>query len=88
MLKHIEEDGVIGELCKDGNNNWRTGTLDIRGTLDGTSIAATVYKQNSQTKIRVYYQAGDKYLKEYCYDGDRWYIGQFIRVESHTSERN
>ena len=77
------------ELCCDGV--WRKGTLRISDAFDGTSIAAVAFRWNNQPEIiiRVYYQAEDLSLREYCHEGGKWFQGQFVSVvQPHPSEQN
>jgi hypothetical protein len=88
-LKQLEEPGsqAIVELRNDGY--WTKGNR-LLDALDGTSIAAVAMNWNGGITIRVYYQAEDLSLKEYCHDSGRGqYPGQFlVAIESHLCQRN
>ncbi|KAF9783854.1 hypothetical protein BJ322DRAFT_883240 [Thelephora terrestris] len=68
---------AIVELRNDGY--WTKGNR-LLDALDGTSIAAVAMNWNGGITIRVYYQAEDLSLKEYCHDSGR---GQYPGEWNH-----
>ena len=67
---------TIAELANDGS--WYNGALRISDAIGDTYIAAVTYWLYEQTQIRVYYQAGDQCLKEYCHNKEGWFQGQLV----------
>lgn len=74
---YYQETGThaIKELANDGH--WHNGELSLTGAITGTNLAAVAYNFKQQNQIRLYYQALDLSLKEYCYDNSGWSPGGF-----------
>ena len=75
---------AIIELSHD--RNWVRGSR-LPDALDGTSIAAVVYKQGEVVQYRVYYQAEDLSLREHgTWSGEKeWRSGLSLGVISSDS---
>jgi len=66
---------TVKELANDGY--WHSGDMQITDALGATSLAAVAYYFQSQTQMRVYYQARDLTLKEHCHNNSGWFPGGF-----------
>jgi len=75
---------VVAELANDGA--WHHGELNLTGALPGTNLAAVAYNFQSQSQIRLYYQAADLSLKEHGHNNSGWFAGGFNpgKAESRT----
>ena len=66
----------IKELAYDEGKGWYQGALNVPSAYAGTKLAAVTYFFQGQTQIRVYYQEKSLALKEFGWDGTKWFQGQ------------
>ena len=53
--------------------------MKIKDAIQGSGLSAVTYAGDGFVQIRVYYQAADHSLKEYCHNNKGWFTGKFTR---------